>query len=173
MPFHEVVTITGIFLGSGSVNKKLIGETEINKIYAGSALVFTPYILPAAPTTTISPTNTVQNTIPFTVTLSTDEVGATIYYKLGATGTQQTYSAPFPVNQASAGVYDIPIKVTYWAVGQAQLKLKNPSLMILQDQFLLRRTVTATARKDKWSFHGQQQRIQHLIQFIYPQLQAI
>ena len=41
VPFQEVVTNTGIFLGSGSVNKIFIGETEINKIYAGSALVYT------------------------------------------------------------------------------------------------------------------------------------
>lgn len=68
------------------------------------------------PNTTISPSSTVQNTIPIMVTLSTDEVGATIYYRLG-TGAQQTYSAPFPVNQDSAGVQSTQISVHYWAVG--------------------------------------------------------
>ena len=68
------------------------------------------------PTTTISPSSTLQNNIPITVTLTTDEVGATIYYKLG-TGAQQTYTAPFTVSQDAAGVQSTNITVTYWAVG--------------------------------------------------------
>jgi hypothetical protein len=68
------------------------------------------------PNTTVSPTSTIQNTIPFTVTLTTDEVGATIYYRLG-TGVQQTYTAPFTVNQNMAGVLGTSIPVHYWAVG--------------------------------------------------------
>jgi Chitobiase/beta-hexosaminidase C-terminal domain len=68
------------------------------------------------PTTTISPSATTQNTIPITVTLSTDEIGATIYYKLG-TGAQQTYSGPFTVNQNTAYVQSPNITVKYWAVG--------------------------------------------------------
>lgn len=77
-----------------------------------------------APTTTISPSATIQNTIPFTVTLTTDEAGATIYYKLG-TGAQQTYTAPFQVNQSSAGVASTQIKVTYWAVGADATELEK------------------------------------------------
>ncbi len=69
-----------------------------------------------APHTTISPSATVQNTIPFTVTLTTDEAGATIYYKVG-TGAQQTYTAPFSVNQNQAGVLGTQITVQYWSVG--------------------------------------------------------
>jgi hypothetical protein len=69
--------------------------------------------------TTISPSSTIQNTIPFTVTLTNDQ-GATIYYKLGATGTQQTYSVPFPVSQDTAGVYDSLILVTYWSTGETE-----------------------------------------------------
>jgi hypothetical protein len=69
--------------------------------------------------TTISPTSTTQNTIPFTVTLTNDQ-GATIYYKLGTTGTQQTYSVPFPVSQDTAGVYDSLILVTYWSTGETE-----------------------------------------------------
>ena len=68
------------------------------------------------PVTTVSPTNTVQNTIPFTVSLSTSEQGATIYYRVG-TGAQKTYTAPFQVNQTDAGVLGTSIKVYYWAVG--------------------------------------------------------
>jgi len=73
-------------------------------------------VIGATPTTTISPSSTTQNSIPFTVTLSTDEVGATIYYKLG-TGAQQTYTAPFSVTQSIVGVQSTNILVTYWAVG--------------------------------------------------------
>jgi hypothetical protein len=69
------------------------------------------------PLTTVSPTTIIQNTIPFTVTLTTDEVGATIKYKLGTSATEYTYSGPFTVNQNSAGVASTQIKVTYWAIG--------------------------------------------------------
>jgi Chitobiase/beta-hexosaminidase C-terminal domain len=69
-----------------------------------------------APITTISPSATIQNTIPFTITLSTSESGATIYYKVG-TGAQQTYTAPFSVNQNMAGVLGTQITVQYWSVG--------------------------------------------------------
>ena len=67
------------------------------------------------PITTISPTNTTQNNFPITVTLSSDDVGATIYYKIGA-GVQQTYSAPFQVTQTDVWATNIP--VTYWSVGE-------------------------------------------------------
>jgi hypothetical protein len=70
-----------------------------------------------APTTTIAPTATVQNTIPFTVTLTTSEAGAQIKYMLGTSSTVYSYTAPFTVNQNSAGVASTQIKITYWAVG--------------------------------------------------------
>jgi hypothetical protein len=69
------------------------------------------------PLTTISPTTAIQNTIPITVTLTTDEVGATIKYKLGTGATEYTYTGPFTVNQNSAGVASTQIKVTYWSIG--------------------------------------------------------
>jgi hypothetical protein len=69
------------------------------------------------PNTAISPTTLVQNTIPFTVTLTTDEAGATIKYKLGNGATEYTYTGPFTVNQNSTGVASTQIKVTYWAIG--------------------------------------------------------
>lgn len=68
------------------------------------------------PTTTISPSATVQNNIPITVTLTATNSPTAIYYRLGATGAQQTYTGPFTVNQNSAGVSSANIKVTYWAV---------------------------------------------------------
>jgi hypothetical protein len=69
------------------------------------------------PVTTISPATTVQNTIPITVTLTSDEAGATIKYKLGTSATEYTYTGPFTVNQNSAGVASTQIKITYWSVG--------------------------------------------------------
>lgn len=70
-----------------------------------------------APVTTISPAATVQNTIPVTITLTTDEPGATIHYMVGTSTTDNVYTAPFTVNQNSAGVLGTQIKITYWAVG--------------------------------------------------------
>lgn len=68
----------------------------------------------STPTTTISPSSTIQNTIPFTVTLTTSESGATIHYKIG-TGADQVYTAPFTVNQTN--VNGTAITITYWSVG--------------------------------------------------------
>lgn len=69
------------------------------------------------PVTTISPSVIVQNNIPITVTLTTDEAGATIKYKLGTSATEYTYTGPFTVNQNSAGVASTQIKITYWSIG--------------------------------------------------------
>ena len=112
-------TDAGILLGPNSVDKIFIGATEIDKVFAGSTLLYTPYVEPVAPVTTISPVTVAQNTIPFTVTLTNDQ-SLPIYYKLGATGVQKTYSAPFPVSQDTAGVYDTQILVTYWSTGEAE-----------------------------------------------------
>lgn len=71
----------------------------------------------SAPVTTISPSATVQNNIPITVTLTTSEQGAAIKYKLGSSATVYDYTAPFQVNQTSAGVLSTNITVKYWAVG--------------------------------------------------------
>ena len=65
------------------------------------------------PVTTISPSATVQNNFPITVTLSATDATAT-YYKIGA-GTQQTYTAPFQVTQTDTWTTDI--SVAYWSVG--------------------------------------------------------
>jgi Chitobiase/beta-hexosaminidase C-terminal domain len=80
------------------------------------AVKTTTYTITVGPTTTISPSATVQNTIPITVTLTSSEAGATIYYKKG-TGAQQTYTGPFTVNQSDAGVLGTGITITYWSVG--------------------------------------------------------
>ena len=121
VPYQEAEIIGAnagsYFRGTTKINQIFLGTTPIDKIFAGSFLVYTPYVEPVIPTTTISPASTVQNTIPFTVSLSTDEVGATIYYKLG-TGAEQIYAGvPFSVNQDSVGVNSTDITVTYWAVG--------------------------------------------------------
>jgi hypothetical protein len=70
----------------------------------------------ATPVTTISPSEIVQNNIPITVTLSATGNPTAIYYKLGTSATVYTYTAPFTVNQTSAGVASTQIKVTYWSV---------------------------------------------------------
>ena len=70
----------------------------------------------APPVTTISPSETVQNNIPITITLTTSEQGATIKYIIG-TGTEQTYAAPFQVNQSHANVQGTNIIIKYWSVG--------------------------------------------------------
>lgn len=101
-----------------------VGETTTVKYFSvdesgnAEAVKTTVYtiVVVVAPNTTISPTNTTQYNIPITVTLSTDEAGAAIYYKVG-TGAQKTYTAPFQVSQDTAGVFSTNIKVTYWAVG--------------------------------------------------------
>jgi hypothetical protein len=72
----------------------------------------------AASVTSISPTATTQNTIPITVTLTNNQ-GNTIYYRVG-TGTQQTYTGPFSVNQSNAGVQSTNITVYYWSTGEAE-----------------------------------------------------
>ena len=74
------------------------------------------FVLPS--TVTISPSNTIQSTIPITVTL-TSSAGKTIYYRVG-TGSQQTYTAPFTVNQDTIGVQSVNIPVYYWGEGESE-----------------------------------------------------
>ena len=73
------------------------------------------YTIIGASVTSITPSSTIQNTIPFTITLTNNQ-GATIYYKLGTSGVQKTYTAPFSVSQDTAGVNDSQILVTYWSM---------------------------------------------------------
>jgi|tagenome__1003787_1003787.scaffolds.fasta_scaffold20981499_3 hypothetical protein len=68
------------------------------------------------PITYISPSTAIQNTIPITVDLTRSILDATTYYKIGA-GTQQTFAAPFSVNQTNVNSTQIPI--TYWSVSTA------------------------------------------------------
>ena len=95
--------------GNIPINNVFIGSNEVTRIYKGNSKVWQQLV------TTISPSSTIQNTIPFTLSFSNNETEATIYYKLG-TGTQQTYTAPFLVNQDSAGVGSSYITVKYWSV---------------------------------------------------------
>jgi hypothetical protein len=67
------------------------------------------------PITYISPSVAIQNTIPITVNLTRSILEATTYYKIG-TGAQQTFTAPFAVNQDTAGVGSTQIPITYWTV---------------------------------------------------------
>ena len=67
----------------------------------------------ALPVTTISPSATVQNNFPITVTLSATDA-TTTYYTING-GTQQTYTAPFVVSQDIQWTTDFVI--AYWSVG--------------------------------------------------------
>lgn len=99
----------------------ILNSTTIVKYFsvdvAGNveAVKTTEITITATPVTTISPASTIQNTIPFTVSLSATNNPTAIYYRLG-NGTQQTYTAPFEVNQSSAGVGSPLITITYWSV---------------------------------------------------------
>jgi hypothetical protein len=97
------------------------------------------------PLTTISPTAVVQNTIPFTVTLTTDEAGATIKYKLGTGATEYTYTGPFTVNQNSTGVASTQIKVTYWAIGATGTEAQKSLTYDTSGSVPAQPVVTATA----------------------------
>ena len=66
------------------------------------------------PVTTISPSATVQNNFPITVTLSATDA-TTTYYTING-GTQQTYTAPFVVSQDIQWTTDFTI--VYWSVGE-------------------------------------------------------
>jgi chitobiase/beta-hexosaminidase-like protein len=101
-----------------------------------------------APTTTISPSATTQNNIPITVTLSTDEVGATIHYKIGS-GADTVYSAPFQVNQNTAGVQSTNITITYWAVGATATETQKTITYNTSGAVPTQSVLTATAGAGK------------------------
>lgn len=79
--------------------------------------------IPSAPITTISPSQTVQNNIPITVTLSATNA-TTTYYQVGS-GSQQTYTAPFQITQNTTGVGSVNIPVIYWSVGANGTESQN------------------------------------------------
>lgn len=99
-----------------------------------------------APTTTISPTTLVQNTIPFTVTLTTNESGATIHYKIG-TGADTIYTGPFTVNQTNVNSTSIP--VTYWSVGATATETQKTITYDTSGSIPATPTLTATAGAGK------------------------
>ena len=132
----------GFWVGETTTIKYFSVDTSGNT-EAVKTIVYTINVA-VAPNTTISPTNTTQYNIPITVTLSTDEAGATIYYRLG-TGAQQTYSAPFKVSQDTAGVLSPNIKVTYWAVGANGTEAEKTITYNTADSLPDKPVVTATA----------------------------
>lgn len=100
-------------LGFLPIDKIYLGSAEMTNVYLGTTGLYAP--VPTLPTTTISPTEIIQNDIPITVTLTCDDPTATIYYKVG-TQAESVYEEPFSVNQSSETVYNTQIPVTYWAV---------------------------------------------------------
>lgn len=105
---------TGVNLGANPLSKMFLGANSIERLFLGANKIFEKV---TAPITTISPAEVVQNNIPITVTLTTDEAGAVIHYRIGSNTTVYTYTGPFTVNQNNAGVQGTDIPVTYWAVG--------------------------------------------------------
>ena len=104
------------YVGEGIVisNTTTIKYFSVDLAGNVEAVKTTTYTITVGPTTTISPSATVQNNIPITVTLTSSESGATIHYKIG-TGADTVYTGPFTVNQTQAGSTQIP--VYYWSVG--------------------------------------------------------
>lgn len=139
----DVLITDGIYSGSLDVDKCYLGNVEVNKIYNGAALLYAK-----APVTTISPAATVQNSIPITITLSVDQAGATIYYKIG-TGTQQTYTAPFTVNQNSAGVQSTSIPIVYWSVANGVTETQKSIIYDTSGAHPSQPVLTATAGTGK------------------------
>ena len=105
------------------------------------AVKTTTYTITAGPTTTISPSATVQNTISFTVTLTTSESGATIHYKIG-TGADTVYTAPFTVSQGIAG--GTAITVYYWSVGASATETQKSITYDTSGVYPAQSTLTAT-----------------------------
>jgi hypothetical protein len=132
----------GIYI-EGTTTFKYFSVDLAGNVEAAKTTVYTIDVVDT-PTTTVSPTSTVQNTIPFTVTLTTDEAGATIYYRLG-TGAQQTYTAPFQVNQNMAGVLGTSIPVHYWAVGAEGTEAEKTITYDTSGSKPVQNTLTATA----------------------------
>lgn len=107
-------TTTNIFLGANPISNMFLGSVNIERLFLGANKIFEKV---TAPKTTISPSEVVQNTIPITITLTTDEAVATIKYRIGTNATIFTYTGPFTVNQNATGVQGTDITIAYWSEG--------------------------------------------------------
>jgi hypothetical protein len=110
--------------GSQDVQKIYLGDSRVSRVYHGLNLAWEEVTEPTL-VTSISPTETVQNTIPFTVTLTNNDANATIYYRLGTGGPQYTYTGPFEVNQNSPYVSSPDILVTYWSANALETEAEK------------------------------------------------
>lgn len=102
-----------------------------------------------APTTTISPSEAIQNNIPITITLTTSESGAAIKYRLGTDTAVKDYTAPFEVNQNTPEVNGTSIKITYWAVGAEATELEKVMTYDTSGAVPSKSTLTAVAGNAK------------------------
>lgn len=116
---------------------------------AAAVKTLTVNVAGAAPVTTISPSATVQNTIPITVTLSTSEAGAAIKYRIGTDATVRDYTAPFTVSQNTAGVLSTQISIYYWAVGANATEAEKSITYDTSGALPAKPTLTATAGAGK------------------------
>ncbi|MBT2728384.1 chitobiase/beta-hexosaminidase C-terminal domain-containing protein [Bacillus sp. ISL-75] len=141
-PTAASAVYTGALSFTSNTTLKVVTISNYGVAEAVKTLTIT---IAVAPTTTISPSTTVQNTIPFTVTLSTSEGGAAIKYKLGTSGTIYDYTGPFTVNQNSAGVASTNITVKYWAVGATATEAEKTITYDTAGAIPAKPVVTATA----------------------------
>lgn len=112
---------------------------------AGAVQTLTVTVTAGAPVTSINPATVAQNTIPITVTLTNNEAGSTIYYKIGTGTTVYTYTGPFTVNQTHPDVQSALIKVSYWSVGANGTELERSIQYDTTGAIPAQSTLTATA----------------------------
>jgi hypothetical protein len=131
------------YVGNGILisNTTTIKYFSVDQAGNTEAVKTTTYTITAGPTTTISPSATVQNTISFTVTLTSSESGATIHYKIG-TGADTVYTAPFTVSQSIAG--GTAITVYYWSVGASATETQKSITYDTSGVYPAQSTLTAT-----------------------------
>lgn len=133
---------TGALTFNASCTLKVLTVSIFGVAEAVKTLAIT---IAVAPTTTISPSAVVQNNIPITVTLTTSEAGAAIKYRIGSGTTVYSYTAPFQVNQSTAGVLGTAIKITYWSVGASATEAEKSIIYDTSGAIPEKPVATATA----------------------------
>lgn len=113
-----------INFGSSNVDNVFLGDLQVDRIFQGANVVWERIV--AEPlTTSITPTETVQNAFPFTVTLSSNYQDATIYYSVGTGAPTEVYTGPFEVAQNTPYVASVDIPITYWSETATETEAQN------------------------------------------------
>jgi hypothetical protein len=115
--------------GDQGIDNIFYVDTQVTRVYKGDEILWEKTV--AEPlTTTISPAETVQSSIPITVTLSNNYAGTTIKYMIGTNPTVFTYTGPFTVNQSTAYVQGPDITIHYWSESDTEAE---PQKTIIYD----------------------------------------